>query len=428
MSRQIDTGLVYKAYQVAVSCAVPAAALGFLLSARGRRRYGERFGDWGEMPPVGWWLHGASVGEVQGLLPFVARIKEHAPSDRILLTATSPTGLDRGAPHVDLVRVLPFDASWLVERALARATFDRFVLSETELWPALLRSVLRKGAPCHIINGRVSDYTIRWYRTLQGLFGPLLRSFTSVSVPDEEQRARFAELGVPAERVHVTGHTKYDTAPRFDGGERRREIRESFFPGIADETPIVVLGSVRPGEESWWFGAFERVWREGKSCKVVIAPRHAEKFQHFAALAERLSVSTRRWSSGPPLAGRSFDVVLLDVMGKLEEAYAAADAAFVGATLVDIGGHNPLEPAMYGCPVVVGPYTSVVREVVSEMKRADGIAQVRSADEINGIVERLCARDEALRAVGERGRGVWQTHRGAARRALDVVSRSEESR
>jgi 3-deoxy-D-manno-octulosonic-acid transferase len=422
----IDTGLLGKAYEVATTCAVPLVSVGLLAFQRGRRRYEERLGDWGDLPPIGWWMHGASVGEVQGLLPFIQKVRDTMSGDRILLSATSPTGLDRGAAAADLTRLVPLDAPWVVARALRKLSFDRFVVCETEFWPTLFKAVLRRGVPCHIINGRVSDYTISRYMGMRGLFSPILRGFVSVSVPDDEQRLRFLELGVEASRIHVTGHTKYDVAPRYAGDEARNEARHEFFPGVSAETPILVLGSIRPGEDKLWFAALERVWSEGRRCKVVVAPRHAEKFSFFWEELQRVSKSAVRRSLGPAMAGRDVDILLLDTMGELERAYAAADLAFIGATLVDIGGHNPLEAAMYGVPVVIGPHHSVIRELAREMRNRSGILEVRDVESIYRLVIRLCDGDPGLREIGAAGQVVSQLHQGSSVRALSVINESEE--
>lgn len=425
-NRRTSIGLLSTIYSVVTSLLAPVVGSILALFPRGRRRFDERFGVWGDVPPLAWWFHGASVGEVQGLLPLIELVRSDAPGDRFLLTATSPTGLERGSASVDVTRLLPLDAPFLVRRALHGLTFDRFVLSETEIWPVLLREILSRGAPCHIVNGRISDYTLSWYRAARSVIAPLLSGFTSVSVPDETQRNRFAELGVPPERIHVTGHTKYDRNPCFQGVEARLAARRRFFGSVDDATPIVVLGSVRPGEEKFWFEPLLRVWESGRSCKVIVAPRHAERFSYFWEAINSLRVPSARLSDGALPEFRSWDVLLLDTMGDLEEAYAASDLAFVGATLVNIGGHNPFEPAMYGVPVIVGPHVSVIRELVMELSASGGIITVRTEAEIETILHQLCGGSAALRGVGLRGKEVWQVHQGSSRRVIDVIMTSEE--
>jgi 3-deoxy-D-manno-octulosonic-acid transferase len=419
-SVRIHTGLLHNCYSVGVNLLLPLVCVGLVCSRRGRRRFGERFGSWGAIPAVDWWLHGASVGEVQGLVPLMERLKQEQRA--ILLTATSPTGLERGSALANATRLVPIDSPVLVGRAFGKVSFERFVVTETELWPNLLRRALESGKPCHIINGRISNYTARRYGRVAALVGPLLARFRSISVPDEQQRARFVQLGVDPSRIHVTGHTKYDTRPRFVGEEARREARQAFFPGIAQSTPILTLGSIRNGEEEFWFGAIERIWREGHALNVIVAPRHAERFEYFWNATATLSGERARWSKGVRTAHQ---VLLLDAMGVLERAYAASDCAFVGATMVNIGGHNPFEPAMYGVPIAVGEYTSVIAEPVSQLLSHDAISRLRNQDEVYQLLKKLCTEPDSLRAAGARARQVWASHQGAVERVLRVIKESE---
>ena len=419
--KQMPTGILSSAYGVAVTAATPLVAAGLACSARGRRRYAERFGLWESVPPVQWWLHGASVGEVQGSLPFVAEIRAQPSEQKILLTSTSPTGLDRGGDKVEYRRLLPIDAGVCVRRAMSAVRAERFVLAETELWPTLLSELLRRDIPCHIMNGRISDYTFSWYRRFRSIFVPILSRFRSVCVPNELQRERYLELGVSPEALHVTGHTKYDSEPRVFGDESFRAIRNSFFADEAFDGPIVTLGSLRPGEEDVWLAPLREIRAGGGSLKVILAPRHMERVEYFAGKLARSGLSWVRWSEREQRTVSNASVVLLDVMGKLEEAYAVSNIAFIGGTLVDIGGHNPLEAAMYGVPVVVGPYTSVIQDLIEDMRAENGCIEVSDARDVARVLARVVGGDSSLQDVGERGQSVWLKHRGAAGRVLSVI-------
>jgi 3-deoxy-D-manno-octulosonic-acid transferase len=420
--KQTDIGMLHKVYRVATCLAIPGVALGLLTSKRGRARYGERFGRWSIVEGTPWWFHGASVGEVQGLIPLLKRMREELPTERILLTGTSVTGLERGAPLVDDTRLIPLDSHPLVARALKNVSPARFIISETELWPELISQVQSSGVPVSIVNGRISDYTFAWYRRLRSLFGALIEGCATICVPDTEQEARFLSMGARPSSVLVTGHTKYDSEPRCGAGDQREALRQRFFPGVDARTAVLVLGSLRPQEESWWLDACQRVWGAGGYLRVILVPRHLERVEHFTHELERRKIPFEQWSnrarSAPEAQPR---VLVLDTMGLLEEAYAAGDLAFIGATLVDIGGHNPLEPAMYGVPVCVGPYTSVIRTIVDEMEAAGGVIRVSSAADISTLVDRLVRRDDTLKLAGEAGKRVWARHRGAAKRVFDRI-------
>ncbi len=418
-NKQIPTGMLSRLYRLGVTAAAPLVAAGLACSARGRRRYAERFGVWGEVPPSAWWMHGASVGEVQGLLPLIGEVRSHHPEQSILLTSTSPTGLDRAGDSVATKRLLPIDVPWCVRRALSSVQTERFVLAETELWPIFLRELINRGIPCHIVNGRISDYTLRRYQMARGIFAPLLERISTVCVASQTQADRYRELGVRSEAIHVTGHTKYDSAPKVSDGTSRGQLRSEFFPGIDDSIPIVTLGSVRPSEETVWLEALQALRSEGKRLKIVLAPRHMEKVGYFVDALQNTNLSWARWSERHERT--EYDVLLLDVMGRLEEGYAIASLAFIGATLVDIGGHNPLEAAMYGVPVVVGPYTSVISDVLEDMRAVHALTELQVGESVRVLLGRVVNGDPALREAGERGRQIWSHHRGAAHRVVSVI-------
>jgi 3-deoxy-D-manno-octulosonic-acid transferase len=300
-------------------------------------------------------------------------------------------------------------------------TVKRFVVSETELWPILLHEVARRDIPAYVVNGRISDYTLRWYEQIESLVEPLMRGFRSICVPNKMQADRYIALGAQPEAVVVTGHSKYDTDPRITSDEERVSIRRELFPKADGAVPIVVLGSIRPGEERYWFDAFAGQRQRGAKVKMVVAPRHAERFSYFSEQLTSTGLPFARWSERDTWGEVDNDIVLLDTMGKLEEAYAVASLAFVGATLVDVGGHNPIEPAMYAAPVVVGPYISVIEDVIDEMRGCAGVIEVSSASDIATVVERVVKYDPKVTQVGMAGRGVWQRHRGAAQRIASAV-------
>ena len=416
----MTTSALYRAYTVGVTAVLPFVAGGFLFSARGRRRFGERLGNWGSVESPDWWFHAASVGEVQGILPLLGELRGTHPSERVLLSSTSPTGLDRGEGFVADTRLLPFDAPVCVNRALARVKPKRFVVAETELWPTLLVSLMRRGIPCSVVNGRVSDYTVSAYKRMTPLFGPIMERFTHICVPSSAQRERYILLGGHPDRVHVTGHTKYDAEPRYTSGDTREVAKRDLLPENRRGLPTIVLGSLRPGEESVWFPVCAELLRSGVAFNLIVAPRHMEKVGYFADALAQAGIEANRVSAGCEIG--TAPATLLDCMGRLEEAYAIGDLAFVGATLVDIGGHNPFEPAMYSVPVVVGPHISVIRDLVEEMRSRGGILEIATQADARLLIERLVSGEQGLQRVGGEGYKVWERHRGAAKRVVSLLS------
>jgi len=423
---QMHIGLLHKAYNTLSTCALPVIIGGLALRARGRRRMTERLGAWGPLPDISWWFHGASVGEVQGLLPLLTELRSRGASEKLLLSATSPTGLDRGVRAVDYAKLAPIDAPILVQRALSNVTCKRFVITETELWPNLLYQHQKRNTPTHLINARISDYTLTWYLRLRSVFSPLLARVNSVCVADEEQAQRFAEMGVLRSKIFLTGHTKYDYTPRYSVAAEKTALRRAFFPDIKDSEIIVVLGSVHEGEDSTLLEALREVIAARLPVRFIVTPRHSERFEYYWKRLGQLPANVSRWTQREVNRTGRTDILLLDAMGLLEQAYAAGDIAFVGATLVDIGGHNPFEPAMYGLPILVGPFTSVIREPVEELEQAGGLFRIRGAGELIERVSHLVRDQHARSEAGSAAQRIWASHQGASARVLDAIVSSEE--
>ena len=252
-------------YGLLVSLLAPVAVVVGLLLRRGRVRPLERLGFWKPAPICDWWFHGASVGEVAGIIPILKALKTNTPTTRILVTTTSPTGLVGAEGIADEVRLLPFDSPWCIARAMRRIPAKNLVISETELWPTLIAEATQAGMTLYLINGRISDYTAKSYRYLQFLFAPLLSTFHRIFVVANRDRERLLSLGAPADRIEVVGNTKYDITPTITESAEKVALRERLFPDLvtgvsnpadkkhSSSTKIVVLGSVRPGEETDWF-------------------------------------------------------------------------------------------------------------------------------------------------------------------------------
>ena len=393
-----------------------------LLKKRSRERVLERYGIWNLSLPECAWFHGSSMGEINGLLPVIRKFKEKYPELPVLVTATSATGAEKALSVTPHVRLLPFDSKVWLRQALKKVSPRVFVFAETELWPELVDLLHERRVPMYLVNSRISDRSWPNYQRMKGYIAPLLKKLSAVLVSSRQSADRFIQLGADSSLVEVLGNAKYDVKPALSSSEEAMRLKSRFFK---EDLPVLVLGSLRPGEDAVWFPAIRKCFRQGMKFGVVIAPRHLEKVGFFsnelnsAGLEFSLWAEIKQGARGP--VDGEHPVVMLDTMGELNSVYGMADLAFVGATLVNIGGHNPLEPAAYGACVLVGPYCQNVSDVLAAMKENDAFVMVASQSDAEDVAAKMANRDASLRQIGERGRAVWQSYTGASEKILERI-------
>jgi 3-deoxy-D-manno-octulosonic-acid transferase len=405
-------------YSLLVLFLSPLLGFSFLFSKRGRVGIRQRFGFWKDLNGSQYlWIHAASRGEMNGVLPLIKSVRLLNPDQAILVTATSPSAFPvLEALNVEY-RLLPFDHRIYLARALKQYSFSALVIAETEIWPGLLSLVFRRKIPVTMVNARISDYTIARYRVLAKLIPNIFTRLRAVLVADTISAQRFKELGVQV--VQLTGNMKYDTKPSLESLTEQQAWRARF---PFDNAPILVLGSIRPGEEDAWLEAIVRQRKKGAQFGCVLAPRHMEKIEFFIQKLSDAELSYWRFSERDswPRDGIP-DVVLLDSLGLLEKTYAIASLVFIGATLVDIGGHNPLEAAAYAVPIVIGPYDSTVREVTEQMILQQGVIRIQVGEDLESLIERLVCHDSELARIGSAAQAIWRTNRGATDAVLKFL-------
>lgn len=409
-------------YQLLILMAAPLVGTSFLFSPRGKVRLRERFGLGLKLVSGDYiWVHGASLGELRGALPLIQRIKSSSPECRLLVTATTPTGFkaidlleksgDQGAlKELNIYcRLLPFDHELFFSLAFRGVRISAIIIAETEIWPGLFLFARRRGIPISMVNARISDYTIASYRRVVKLMPNLFSSLATVLVADTSSLERFQSLG--AKKVRLTGNMKYDTQPSVKSDEQRQRLRDQL---PFHEAPILILGSLRPGEELEWFKAIRQQRAAGADFGCIVAPRHKEKFEYFADALRKADIAFWRFSERTtwPTDARP-DVILLDTFGMLEPFYSVASLVFIGATLVDIGGHNPLEAAAYGVPIVMGPYDSTVREVTEQLDKIGALIRIAVGQTLEPLLSGLTRSDNEMKKIGVSGQEVWRVNQGA---------------
>jgi 3-deoxy-D-manno-octulosonic-acid transferase len=374
----------------------------------------------GDAPLV--WVHAVSVGEVTAVAGLVSRLRELRPDLKFLVTTTTTSGLEvaRRAFHGDEVRESPLDFSFAVRRCFDAYRPRALVLVEGELWPNLLAVARKRRVPVFVANARVSDRSFGRYRMLTRIWPGFLVPVRSFLVQAPKDRERLLAMRVGADRIAVCGNIKFDNARVEDPVALRREIRGAA--GIPEDAPVLVAGSTHPGEEEAVIGAFRDVRRQFPTAVLVLAPRHLERLEEVRALLDGVGLETLRWSERS--SGKRAPCVLVDTIGELGRLYAAADVAFVGGSLAPIGGHNLLEPARFGIPMLAGPHLHTVRTLASTFEQSGALAVVRDRDDLARKVNGVFSDPVGAAARGRKAREVIAENQGAARRCAEAVAQA----
>ncbi len=366
------------------------------------------------------WVHAVSVGEVLAARPLLARLKARFPERRLVLSTTTTTGQALARRHltgiVDALFYAPFDWPPVVRRVLEVVRPTLLVLVETELWPNLIHQAHRRGTRIAVVNGRISPRSFPRYRLVRRLLRPVLAEIDLLLMQAEPHAERAVAIGAPAERVRVPGNLKYDGLG--DGQvtpESERLLAER--PG-----PLWVAGSTVEGEETLVLTAFREMRAVFPAARLLLAPRHPERFEAVPALIAAAGFSgTRRTSLGAE-GWREGDVLLLDTLGELASLYPAADVVFVGGSLVPKGGHNVLEAAVSGKAVVVGPHMENFQEIAREFLGEGALVQIAGAESLGAETVALLRDDERRQRIGKQAQALVERNRGAVERTLEALA------
>jgi 3-deoxy-D-manno-octulosonic-acid transferase len=365
------------------------------------------------------WVHAVSVGEVLAASRLVNELSACAPQYRVLLSTTTRTGqrLARERTGADHTFYFPLDFSWIVDRYLKRLDPVLLVLVETEFWPNLLTACRRKAIPVAVVNGRVSDRSLPRYLRLRFLWKQILAGLSIVLAQSEEDAKRLKAIGAPTSRVSFGGNLKFDVRSA-EPAAITTALREKLPSGGR----VLVCGSTLEGEEEILLDAFEQLCKTIPDCVMILAPRHPERFGKVAQLLKsRKQQSVRRsnWMKRPSKI-KPGTVILLDSIGELASVYALATVAFVGGSLVPAGGHNPLEPAQFAVPVVMGTHYANFRAIIDTLVYAEAL-KLATLETLVPILENLLTDDEAANTLGVRALEVFHHQSGATGRAITAL-------
>jgi 3-deoxy-D-manno-octulosonic-acid transferase len=372
------------------------------------------------------WVHAVSVGEVLAARPIVSGLRARYPGLRVFLSTTTLSGQNvarRSVPDVDAVFYFPFDWTFTIRRTLDVVKPKMFVMVETEIWPNLLRECRRRGVRTALVNGRISTRSFPRYRLARPFIRRVLADIDRLCVQSEETARRLRHLGADPARITVTGSLKFDsldpsTAP---GRGRSRVLR--FFR-MSGGRLVLVAGSTSKGEEEAVIRAFNRVrtTAAGGNALLILAARHPERFGEVQRLCQREGLSTVRRSDLPIDAEPRADAVILDTIGELAQLYQIATAVFVGGSLVPQGGHNILEPAVHGKPIVFGPHMENFAEIARAFLSNGAAVQVRTPRDLEDVVVELMADPVRRARLGAAARALVDANRGAKDTTLRVLA------
>jgi len=364
------------------------------------------------------WLHAVSVGEVLAVSRLVGELDHSFPGHRVMVSTTTRTGqaLARERFGADRVFYCPLDLPWAVRAYLNALRPELLVLAETEFWPNLLLGCFRRGIPVAVVNARISDRSWPRYQMLRRLWRPILGRLGRVLAQSETDAERLRALGCRSEAVSVAGNLKFDV----------RVVQEADVTGLLRSAPVrfLVAGSTLEGEEAALLDAWPRLLEAHPDLAMILAPRHPERFAAVATLLDRSGfrwIRRSAWKAAPPDPQnpvRQGEILLLDTIGELASIYSLAAVAFVGGSLIPAGGHNPLEPAQFGVPIVMGPHHANFRTITEDLLAREAL---RIATELAQTLGDLLARPDDARAMGARARQVFEQQAGATGRCVKAI-------
>jgi 3-deoxy-D-manno-octulosonic-acid transferase len=372
------------------------------------------------------WIHAVSVGEALTARALAADLKARYPHLRLFLSTTTIGGQQvarRSLSNIDAVFYFPFDWTFIVRRTLRLVRPRVFLMMETEIWPNLLRECRKQGVKTVMINGRISSRSYPRYRMIRPFLRRVLADVDRFCMQSEESARRIVDLGADPARVTVSGSLKFDSLelppPAGHGKPRERVLR--FFR-LSPSRTVVVAGSTMRGEEAAVLRAVARIKATIPSALVILAPRQPERFGEVERIAGDAGFVTMRRSELPIDAEPRADVVVLDTIGELAQLYQLATAVFVGGSLADHGGHNILEPAIFGKPIVFGPHMHNFREIADAFVTNDAAIQVRSEQELDEALLTLVTDPVRRARLGAAARALVEANRGAKHRTLEVIA------
>ena len=389
-----------------------------------RKRWAERFGFpvYAESTADFIWLHAVSVGETLAAVPLVKTLQEKYPQHRLMVTCMTPTGSERiKAAFGDSVdhSYMPYDTPDSVARFLNRLKPKMLIIMETELWPNTIAACQSRDIPVILANGRLSARSAAAYQSISSLVQPMLSGISAVAAQHKDDGDRFIRLGLPPSALEVTGNIKFDLSLDRDVQDRAAVLSEQWHCG--NNRPVFLAASTHRGEDEIILQSFGQIKQQIDNALLVLVPRHPERFNQVGELCTSAGFTLARRSAGDKV--EAADVLLGDTMGELMVFFGACDVAFVGGSLVATGGHNMIEPAAWGVPVLTGPHLFNFTEASQLLLAADGMLVCHDADDLAEQCIALLGNKGRRQEMGNAARLVAEANRGALDKLMSVIDR-----
>jgi 3-deoxy-D-manno-octulosonic-acid transferase len=367
------------------------------------------------------WIHALSIGEVLSAIPLLEALKKKFPSREVVLSVKTTTGLkvagERLKDTVDLLVPMPLDFWWSNERLINTIMPAVFILVETDIWPGLVSLLKKRRIRAILVNGRVSPRTGKAYTRWRFLVKKVVNQFELLLMQTELDESRILETGVSRDKVRVSGNIKFDQ--KWEPLENQARRRWFELLGV-EEGPIWVAGSTHDPEENIIFNVFEKLLEIFSKLSLIICPREASRFGAVVSLARDRGFNAIR-KTQLPSQGETYNVFVLDTFGELSKVYSAADVAFVGGSLTPFGGHNLLEPASFGIPVVFGPHTFNFDAMSRLLVAYGGGRRVVDESDLLSVMRELLGQEDMRRQIGKRAKAFVEGNQGALERVMGIL-------
>jgi 3-deoxy-D-manno-octulosonic-acid transferase len=371
------------------------------------------------------WIHAVSVGEVKAVEKLIEKLRGQYPSQSIVVSTATTTGQQLARKRTDIIDYtfyFPLDLPGCVKRVLDRLRPAMVIIAETEIWPNFLRACRRRSVPVMMVNGRISDKSFARYKLIRGWLRRVLADYTMIGMQSETDRQRIEEMGGDPGKVAVLGNLKYDIV------SSKRPLDPALSDVLVRWNPLWVAASTMSGEDELVLDAFLNVRTRFPALKLLVAPRHPERFDEVEALVKGRGVSCIRRSALERAEPSTADVLLLDTIGELAAVFEYACVVFVGGSLVPTGGHNILEPARRHKPVVFGPHMENFRDMARLFREGRAAIQINRAGELAEAIDRILSNPDLAAELGRSAGRIVEQNTGATERTLTFLQPTEVRR